>query len=449
MSLRSFLERMEEKREVLHIRDAVSTNFEIAYLMKSFDKNGPVLLFENVEDAETRIVANVCGTRNRICEALNTSQEQLYRKLLEAWRSPKKPKIVDDGPVKEVMEEPDLLKIPVLTHFERDAGPYITAAVVHAKSLDGTVENVSVHRMQVLDEKHLAIRLVPRHLYRLWTMAKEAETDLDIAIAIGVHPAVMLAASSSPPFGVCEFDVANTLLNDQLRLIRCKYVDAYAPADAELVLEGRISASKEVLEGPFVDITGTYDIQRKQPIVEVVNVMHREDYIYQALLPSGAEHKLLMGLPFEAAIYEAVSKVVPKVCAVNLSIGGGGWLHAIISIEKQLDGDAKNALLAAFAAHPSLKHAVVVDSDINVYDLTEVEWAIATRFQAGEDLLIIENVRGSTLDSSADQETGLTSKMGIDATRPLSKPKEKFEKARIPANKRVEELVRRLNASSV
>jgi len=444
MSLRSFLEKMEERKEVLHIQDEVSTNFEISYIMKSFDNNGPILLFEKVEGTETKIVANVCGTRRRICEALGVDQSQLYQRLLEAWRSPKKPKIVNDGAVKEVVEEPDLLRIPVLTHFERDAGAYITSAVVHAKSLDGAIENVSVHRLQVLDERHLAIRLVPRHLYKLWHMAKEAETDLDVAISIGVHPAVMLAAASSPPFGVCEFDVANTLLNDTLRLVKCKYVDAYAPADAELVLEGRISASKEVSEGPFVDITGTYDIERKQPVVEVVNVMHRRDYIYQALLPSSMEHKLLMGLPFEAAIYEAVSKVVPKVYAVNLSVGGGGWLHAIIAIEKQLDGDGKNALLAAFAAHPSLKHAVVVDSDIDVFNLSDVEWAIATRFQAGEDLLVIENVRGSTLDASANQETGLTTKMGLDATRPLSKPKEKFERAKIPASQRVEELIRKL-----
>jgi len=447
MSLRSFLELMEEKGEILHIKEEVSPSFEIAYIMKSFDQNGPILLFENVEGTKTRVVANVCGTRKRICQALNVSQEGLYQKLMEALRSPKKPRTVEDGPVKEVIEEPNLFKIPVLTHFERDAGQYITAAVIHAKSPDGAIENVSVHRLQVLDEKHLAIRLVPRHLYRLWCMAKEAETDLDVAISVGVHPAVMLAAASSPPLGVCEFDVANALLNDQLRLMRCKFVDAYAPAEAELVLEGRISASKEAPEGPFVDITGTYDIQRKQPVVEVVNVMHRENYVYQALLPSGTEHKLLMGLPFEASIYEAVSKVVPKVHAVNLSVGGCGWLHAIISIDKQLDGDAKNALLAAFAAHPSLKHAVVVDSDIDVYNLAEVEWAIATRFQASEDLLVIGNVRGSTLDSSADQETGLTSKVGIDATRPLSRPKEKFEKARIPASKRVEGLVQKLRGT--
>jgi len=172
--------------------------------------------------------------------------------------------------------------------------------------------------------------------------------------------------------------------------------------------------------------------------------MHRNGYIYHGLLPSGAEHRILMGLPHEVMIWEAVSKVLPKVYAVNLSKGGCGWLHAVISVEKQLDGDGENALLAAFAAHPSLKHAVVVDSDINVYDASEVEWAIATRFQADEDLIVVKNARGSTLDSSADQETGMTTKVSVDATRPFGKPKEKFERAKIPSSKRVEAVVHRL-----
>jgi UbiD family decarboxylase len=278
-------------------------------------------------------------------------------------------------------------------------------------------------------------------------MAKAKGKDLDIAISVGVHPAVLLAASSSAPFGVNEFDVANMLLNDGLRLIDCEHVNASAPADTELVLEGKISATKEVTEGPFVDITGTYDIQRTQPLVEIIGAMHRENYVYEALLPSGAEHRLLMGLPHEVLIWDSVSKVVPKVGAVNLSVGGCGWLHAIISVEKQVDGDAKNALLAAFAAHPSLKHAVVVDPDIDVFNVDDVEWAIATRFQAGEDLVVIPNVRGSTLDSSADQETGLTTKVGFDATRSLAKPKEKFERACIPANERIEKLSSKLRSS--
>ncbi|MEM2971848.1 MAG: UbiD family decarboxylase [Candidatus Bathyarchaeia archaeon] len=443
MSLREFLKQMEREKEVLHVKHELSTRFEIPYIMKSFDNEGPALLFENVKNHTAKIVANICGTRRRICKALNVSPSELYQKLTGAWRNPQKPKVVEDGAVKEVAEN-DLSKIPVLTHFERDAGPYITSAVIHAKGIGGKIENVSVHRLQVLDRKHLAIRLVPRHLFKLWQTAKEAGRDLEISISISVHPAVMLAACSPVPFGVNEFEIANTLMNNSLKLVRCEHVDAYAVADAELVLEGKISATEEVVEGPFVDITGTYDIQRKQPVVEVMGVMHRKDYVYQALLPSGAEHRLLMGLPHEVLIWESVSKVVPKVYAVNLSVGGGGWLHAIISIEKQLEGDGKNALLAAFAAHPSLKHAVVVDSDIDVFNISDVEWAIATRFQASEDLIIIKNARGSTLDSSADQETGLTTKMGVDATRPFAKPKEKFERARIPVSKSVEELISRL-----
>jgi UbiD family decarboxylase len=261
---------------------------------------------------------------------------------------------------------------------------------------------------------------------------------LDVSISIGVHPAIALAASSPLPFGTSEFAVANTLLDNNLRLVQCEHINANAVADAEIVMEGKISTQEQTLEGPLVDVTGTYDVQRKQPIIKILRIMHKEEYIYQALLPSGSEHRLLMGLPCEALIWRSVSNVVPIVKAVNLSNGGCGWLHAIISIEKQTEGDGKNAILAAFSAHPSLKHVIVVDSDINIYEPNEIEWAIATRFQANEDLVIIQKARGSTLDPSANQENGLTTKMGIDATRPLTKPKGKFEKARIPMDPETE-----------
>lgn len=444
MSLRSFVAQMEKERKVLHVKDEVSPRFEVSFVVKELDREGDVILFEKLKGYKTNIVTNVCGTRKRICEALALKDDQVYQKMVEAWRSPKKPEIVEDGPVREVIEKPDLSNIPILTHFEKDAGPYITSAVIHAKDPDGKFENVSVHRLQVLDKRHLAIRLVPRHLYKLWSMAKQNDEDLDVSISIGVHPAVMLAASSPVPFGVSEFEVANSLMDNNLRLVRCNHVDAYTPAQAELVLEGRISTSRMVAEGPFVDITGTYDVERKQPVVEILGVTHREEYVYHTILPSGSEHRLLMGLPREVLIWESVSKVVPQVHGVNLSLGGSGWLHAFVSIEKQLEGDGKNALLAVFAAHPSLKHAVVVDPDIDVYDVSDVEWAIATRSQATEDLITIKNVRGSTLDSSADQETGLTTKVGVDATCPLTKPREKFERARIPAEKHTEKLVGKL-----
>jgi len=443
MSLRSFLAEMQKKNQLVQIDEEVSPRFEISAFMKEFD-GGPILYFDNVEGTHSKIVGGVCGTRQRLSFALGVSQEALYQRIVEAWRKPTPPKVVRGGPVNEVVERARLSKLPILTHFERDAGAYITSSVVSARSSDGKIENVSIHRLQVLDDRHLAIRLVPRHLYQMWKTAKEKKEDLDVAIIIGTHPAAMLAAASPVPFGVSEFSVANALLNNKMPLVKCGHIDAYVPAEAEIVLEGKILTEKEVVEGPLVDITGTYDIQRKQPVIELVSMMHRRDHIYQALLPSGAEHKLLMGLPHETMIWEAVSRVVPAVKAVNLSSGGCGWLHAIISIEKLVDGDAKNALAAAFSAHPSLKHAVVVDADIDVYNSEMVEWAIATRFQASEDLLIISQARGSTLDPSADQETGLTTKVGVDATRPLTKPKEKFEQASIPSSKKVMESIAEL-----
>jgi len=443
MSLRSFLADMQKRNQLMQIEDEVSPRFEISAFMKEFDE-GPILYFDNVKSNRTKIVAGVCGTRQRLCWALGVTPDTLYSKIIKSWRDPIQPKIVRGGPVNEVVERARLSKLPILTHFERDAGAYITSSVISARSPDGKIENVSIHRLQVLDDNHLAIRLVPRHLYNMWKSAKERKENVEIAITIGTHPAVMMAASSPVPFGVSEFGVANAFLNNKMGLVKCEHVNAYAPAEAELVLEGRILPDREVTEGPLVDITGTYDVQRKQPVIELVSMMHRRDYMYQALLPAGSEHKLLMGLPHETMIWEAVSKVVPTVKAVNLSNGGCGWLHAIISIEKLVDGDAKNALTAAFSAHPSLKHAVVVDTDIDVYDPNVVEWAIATRFQANEDLLIIPQARGSTLDPTADQETGLTTKVGVDATRPLNKPREKFELAKIPVSKKVAEIIEAL-----
>jgi len=330
-----------------------------------------------------------------------------------------------------IEEEPNLTKLPILTHYPKDPGPYITSGIVSVLDSRRNVENVSVHRMLVLDDRHLAIRIVPRHLYRLYQDAKSrGEKSLGVAIAVGLHPALLLAASAPTPLGVSEYDVASGLLGGNFSIVRCSEVDARAPSVAEIVLEGQLLLDREVNEGPFVDLTGTYDVVRKQPVVRIVKQLLREDYMYQALLPGGLEHKILMGLPYEARMWSALKTTMPGVKAVSLTPGGCGWLHAIVSLEKQTEGDGKNALLAAFGAHPSLKHAVVVDNDININDPQEVEWAIATRFRADTGLLVIDNVRGSSLDPSSDQTSLLGAKMGLDATRSLSKPKEKFEKAR-------------------
>jgi len=439
--LRAFLHRLEGAGELVHIEEPLSPRFEIPAALRRFD-GGKALIFDRVEGYETRVVGGVCGTRRRILDALDIKAEALYERLLHAMRNPT-PCEVEDGPVKEVVGRLSLSDLPALTHFEGDPGPYITSGVLYAKSPDG-VENVSFHRLLILDGRRMTLRIVPRHLYGIAQMARKAGvTSLDVSISLGLHPAVMVAAASPAPFGTSEFEVANTLLGGGLRLTECEHVDALAPADAELVLEGKLRLDEEAAEGPFVDLTGTYDVERRQPVVEVVGAMRREGYLYEALLPSGAEHRLLMGMPREARIWEYVRNVVPTVRGVNMTLGGSGWLHCVVSFEKFREGDPKNVLMAVFAAHPSLKHAVAVDHDIDPFDMEQVEWAIATRFRGDEDLLLVPHVRVSSLDPASDQEQELGCKVGIDATRPLSKPVEGFRRPEIPVSDRVRELLDR------
>jgi len=438
--LRGFLREVED--ETVRIKEPLSSRYEVAAALHRWD-GGKAVLVEKVKETGTGLVGGVCGSRARIMRGLGIKAEEFYQAVIQATKNPVKCK-VGDGPVKEVVEGGSLKDIPVLTHFDGDPGPYITAGILYTRSPDGEQENVSFHRLLVLDDKRMAIRIVPRHLYRLTQMAKKAGlSSLDVSISIGLHPAVMLAGALTAPFGVSEFDVVNNFLGGGLKLTQCEHVDALAPADAELVLEGRLRLEEQVTEGPFVDLSGTFDVQRQQPIIELTGIMRREDFIYQGILPAGAEHRLMMGMPQEPRIWEYVKGVVPNVRGVNLTVGGMGWLHCVVSFEKVRDGDPKNVLMAVFAAHPSLKHAVVVDSDIDPYDMEQVEWAIATRFRGDEDLLVVPGVRVSSLDPASDQEHELGCKVGVDATMPKYKDPEKFRKAEIIESERLKRILDR------
>ncbi|MDH5807133.1 MAG: UbiD family decarboxylase [Candidatus Methanomethylicaceae archaeon] len=422
MSLREFL---KEENDIIIFEEELSPKHEISSIMSKYD-GGPILFFKKIKGSSIPIVSGICGNRERILKSINANKYNYYDKIINAINNPLKPKVVNTD---FEIEEDDISSLPILTHYEKDAGPYITSGIVIAKSKNG-FQNASIHRLLVLDKKHMAIRIVPRHLYAIYQEARERGEDLKVAIVIGVHPAILIGVNTSPKFGVDELWVANSLLKGELKLTECKNSDLLVPADAEIIIEGVIKKDEFVDEGPFVDITGTYDIIRKQPVIEVSKVLRRRDSIYHAILPGGSEHKLLMGMPKEAKMYEAISKIIPEVKGVRLTIGGCCWFHAIISIKKQSEGDGKNAIMAAFGSNPSLKLAIVVDEDIDIDNIHEVEWAIATRFQADEDLIIIKNARGSSLDPSSDQEKLITCKMGIDATIPWNKPREKFEKAR-------------------
>ncbi len=432
--MRSIIESFRESGEVLDVKKKVSTIYEIPYYLKKNEDN--VVFFENVEGYNIegnsiKIVGNVCSTRERIAQALNVNKNTLLKHLSKAFDSPKKVKIVNNGPIKDIInEDVNLNKLPILKHYEKDGGHFITAGIVVAKDPDTGIRNASIHRLMRLDKDKLGIRIVPRHLKKIFGVNAKNNEDTEIAIVIGVHPAFILTASSSIPYDTDELEVANRL--HEYECVKCNTVDLEVPTQAEIVLEGKILNEKRHSEGPLVDVTGTYDIIRDEPIIELTCIMHREDLIYQTILPGGREHQLLMGLPQEPRILRAVENTVPTVKGVRLTEGGCYWFHAIVSIEKQTEGDGKNVILAALSAHPSLKHVVVVDEDIDIFNDKMIEYAIATRVKGDEDIYIFPKIRGSSLDPVGDQITSLVTKVGIDATKSFFIPPERFEIARIP-----------------
>jgi UbiD family decarboxylase len=248
---------------------------------------------------------------------------------------------------------------------------------------------------------------------------------------VGAHPAVSVAAAYQAPYGENELTLANSLVDDRLTLTRSPGTGLSIPKFAEILLEGRILVD-ETAEEQMVEMLRTYDIKRKQPVFELDKMYLTADPIYHDILPGYGEHRLLMGLPIESKLFHSVKDVVSGTRAVHLTDGGSNWLVAIIQITKNLEGEPKNAVVAAFAGHPSLKIAIVVDDDIDPTNPTEVEYAISTRCQADKDILIIPNSKGSSLDPSSDQKNLITTKIGIDATATLLKSKERFEIARIP-----------------
>ena len=402
---------------------ALSREYEVSRLLKGREGNGRAQLF-NIEGSELRSSGNVVDSRDKAIKALMAKNlEDAYRRLIESSLGGHNLKLVGSPILREAKH--GLKSLPFVKFYEKDGGLYLTSSLV-ISCFEG-ICNSSIHRVMLLNENEGVIRLVPRHLYYLYKKAIKKGVSLPISIIVGVHPAIMLASSTSPSLGRFEIESASNILGS-LEVYRSPIHGNPVPYASAFIAEGYITGHEEN-EGPFVEAMGCYDKVRMQPVLKVKRVYLNADEVSHVILPGGLEHKMLMGFPREANIWNSVSKVVPKVYGARLTEASGGWLHAIISIEKTHDGDGKNAILAAFASHPSLKHVVVVDGDINIDDPGEVEWAIATRFQGKDDLVIINNARGSSLDPSSIN--GNTTKIGVDATMPLG-DRERFEKAKIP-----------------
>lgn len=414
--------KLENTEDIIEINDELNCEFEVAKVLRQYPKD--TVSLTNVKNSEMPVVSGICNTREKIAKSINCEVNEITSKIIEASDNPIKVENFTDFSEYNTTEA-DLSKLPILTHYKRDGGAYITSGVVFARDPETGIQNASIHRMMVLDDKRLAIRIVPRNLYTYFQKAQKLNKDLEIAIAIGMDAAILLASTTSIPIDYNEMDVANAFKNGELTLIKTE--SELEVPQADIILEGKISVTETTAEGPFVDLTDTYDIIRDQPII-TLSKMHikKDNPCYHAILPAGFEHKLLQGLPQEPRIYKSVKNAVPTVETVALTEGGCCWLHAVISINKQTEGDGKNAIMAALSAHPSLKHAVVVDTDVDVFDPQDVEYAIATRVKADRDIMIVPNVRGSSLDPVAESD-GTTTKLGVDATKSL-KTIEKFER---------------------
>lgn len=420
MAMRNYLEQFED----LHvIEESVEDD---SFITKKLRENPTTpFLFENFKGF--RVAGNVWATRDRIAKALNQTPEDLLLKMLDAMKNPTDFDVIEDAPVlKNVVDDVNLKESPIIQWYPEDGGRYVTSGVVVAE-LDGK-RNMSFHRMMMLDETRFAARVVPRHLYAMWKEAIERGEELKIAVAVGLCPSILLPAGMSVSYETDELRIAAALrlatLGENVGAIKTGG-GLTVPGYAEYILEGRM-IDETTKEGPFVDITGTYDKVRDEPVIVIDHIYHMDDPIFHALLPGGREHYLFMGMPREPMIYDSVKKVVPKVGGVRLTEGGCCWLHGVVSIRKQTEGDPKNAIMAAFTGHPSMKRVIIVDEDVDIYDDKDVEWALATRFQADRDMLKVKRARGSSLDPSAGETT---TKLGLDATKPLGG--EGFERATI------------------
>ncbi len=380
-----------------------------------------------------KAAGNVFSTREKIAAALGIGPDEIIDRLAEAIDKPAGTTEVGEPLFRSRTIETDLTRLPIPKYYPEDRGRYITSGVIIAES--GGRRNVSFHRMMVVDAGRLAVRLVPRHLFTMHREAEERGEELRISICVGLPPEVLLAAAVVVDYGVDELTIASALSRacrgHPLEVGRCDN-GLLVPADCDYVMEGRITFDR-VEEGPFVDITGTYDAVRMEPVIEIERIWTAPDPCFHLLLPGGYDHFLLMGLPREPMILKTVRQAVPRVRAVRLTEGGCCWLNGVVSITKNKEGDGVNAILAAFTGHPSMKNVIIVDDDIDIFDDREVEWAVATRMQ-GDRILVIPGAAGSSLDPSTSLDPGASSttcKVGYDATLPLGTDMFMFEKARL------------------
>jgi UbiD family decarboxylase len=317
----------------------------------------------------------------------------------------------------------DLAALPIPLYFPGDAGCYLTAGMLVARDPDTGVETEGYHRFQVKGRNRMGVSLHSRR--RMFEYQRRAEArgeSLPCAVVLGLHPVVSMGSLAYPPADVGKFEVVGGLLGEPLHISPCATIDLHIPATAEIVIEGEILPGVREPEGPFGEFTG-YFSQRSTEHVFVARAIAMRNHPWFQSIGSGraGDHITTLGLVREAEILNALGRAIPNVTAVHVPLSGTSSFSAYVALKQSRPGEAKHVIPIVLGVDHYLKFVVVVDDDIDVFDESEVLWAVATRMQADRDLVVVSGSLGALLDPSAD-ERGVTAKLGIDATRPFGQP---------------------------
>jgi 2,5-furandicarboxylate decarboxylase 1 len=425
VDLRTFLQLLHKKcpEEIVTIHDPVEPDYEITAIARELEKrNTPVVLFPKVKGHSFPIVTNLLGSRKRIALAIGATPEDFNKVWNVRMEKLIRPRTVSSGAVKDIVltgNRVDVIRLPVHRHFEQDGGKYISNALMVVKDPETGIRNLSFSRTQLIDERTLRNSMHSRgHQWMIYGKSERMNRHLEVAIVIGMHPALLLAAATRfLPLGLDEYDVAGALLREPVDLIPCETVHLEVPANAEIVIEGEILAHVRDDEGPFGEYTGYASKRSTRNVIRVKAITHREDAYYQDLMVgNSSEHLLLMGIPKQAVVLQRMQQVLPNVKQINWPISGVTYVSFIQLAEPVDDGQPNLAGTLLLGLDSYVKMVVVVNEDIDVFDEKEVLWAISTRVNPSLDINLLKNMFCNRLDPSAT-DSGTVGKMIIDATK--------------------------------
>jgi len=431
--LRFFLETLENKNPelLLKIKKEVSPKWEVSSIQKRLEADGklPAIMFEKIAGHDMSLVTNLFATKRHLAVALDTSPENVVSTFAEAAGNPTKPRAVEDGPVKDVVlkgDKADLRTLPIVTHCEKDAGPFISSGLLILRDPTSGSLNAGIYRNQYLSPHRLTANFAPLcDALRITSEAEAQGKEVDAAIVIGHHPAMAMASQYRSPLGDFELEIMGTLLGEPVPLVPCETVDVPVPADAEIVIEGKIRPGVRELDGPFGDYWLHYAPAKEARVFEVTAITRRHDAIFHDIFNVGPEHLVLFSLGMEGITYSQLKQLIPQVKAINVPPSGSGNL-IYVQIRKDFEGLGINTALAALGVY-RFKCVIVVDEDIDILDDKRVLWAMMTRTQADHSFFFVPGSYISRVDptgyppwqSMGKGEPLLSTRLGIDATKPL------------------------------